>query len=158
MRTPMLLSVLAVASVAISGCASGRYAKDLNRVKADVNLLDERVSQLERTGPSASSSTAWPDTISQPSIDSSRTRTAPLSVKPPKRDIQQALKNAGFYQGSIDGKFGPKSKEAVREFQRTNGLKVDGVVGRQTWEKLGPYLSMSGGTAELSTTPESVVK
>ncbi len=157
MRTP-IISLLAIASVAVSGCASGRYAKDLNRVKADVNLLNERVGQLERTGAGQSSSTAWPDTLSQPSIDSSRTKTGPLSAKPPKRDIQQALKNAGFYQGAIDGKVGPKTKDAIREFQRTSGLKADGVVGRQTWEKLGPYLSMSGGTAELNTTPESVVK
>ena len=72
-------------------------------------------------------------------------------LKPTKREIQQALKNAGFYQGSIDGKVGPQTREAIKEFQRANGLHVDGVVGRQTWERLAPYLDQSSvelGAAE----------
>ena len=32
----------------------------------------------------------------------------------------------------VDGKFGPKTKEAVEEFQEKNKLSKDGVVGRQT--------------------------
>ncbi len=55
-------------------------------------------------------------------------------------NIQQALKNAGFYKGKIDGKIGPVSKEAIKNFQKAKGLKIDGVAGKQTWARLKEYL------------------
>lgn len=57
-----------------------------------------------------------------------------------RKDIQIALKNAGFYNGAIDGKIGKKTKKAIREFQKSNGLKADGKVGPRTKELLLPYL------------------
>ena len=56
------------------------------------------------------------------------------------KDIQKALKNAGFYSGSIDGKLGPKTKKAIEEFQSSKGLKADGKVGPKTWSELKKYL------------------
>jgi N-acetylmuramoyl-L-alanine amidase len=35
-----------------------------------------------------------------------------------------------------DGIFGDLTEEAVKDFQRVNGLQVDGIVGSDTWEKL----------------------
>ncbi len=55
------------------------------------------------------------------------------------KSIQTTLKNAGFYSGVIDGKIGRKTKEAIKEFQKANGLKADGTVGKQTWAKLQKY-------------------
>ncbi len=37
---------------------------------------------------------------------------------------------------SQDGSFGPKTQEAVIAFQRLFGLSPDGVVGKQTWDKI----------------------
>ena len=53
------------------------------------------------------------------------------------RQIQQALKNKGYYTGSVDGIFGTLTKNAVTAFQRDNGLKVDGIAGKQTLKALG---------------------
>ena len=56
------------------------------------------------------------------------------------RQIQTALKNAGFDPGAIDGKMGPRTRQAIKEFQRAKGLTPDGVVGPKTWAELGRYL------------------
>lgn len=42
-----------------------------------------------------------------------------------------------------DGIFGPLTEEAVKEFQKTHGLKVDGIVGDNTWAKLNKGLKVS---------------
>lgn len=48
---------------------------------------------------------------------------------------QEALNRFG-YNLSVDGKFGPKTEEAVKDFQRNNKLVSDGIIGKKTWEKL----------------------
>lgn len=63
--------------------------------------------------------------------------------KPTAKEIQTALKNANFYMWAIDGKIGPMTKKAIEEFQKANGLKVDGIVGPKTWDKLKAYLNLS---------------
>jgi peptidoglycan hydrolase-like protein with peptidoglycan-binding domain len=62
-----------------------------------------------------------------------------ISSKEKAKLIQIALKKAGFYTGAIDGKIGPKTIKAIKAFQRKNNLKVDGIVGKNTWEKLKVY-------------------
>ena len=55
------------------------------------------------------------------------------------RDIQQRLKSLlaeSTDPGAIDGFFGPKTEAAVRAFQRTRRLPVDGIVGLNTWVEL----------------------
>lgn len=71
-----------------------------------------------------------------------------------EQQIQTALKAAGLYQGSIDGKIGPASKRAIQEFQSAHSLKVDGKVGPQTWAALEPYLSGAPETASTSSTEQ----
>jgi len=65
------------------------------------------------------------------------------SKKLSDRQVQTALKNAGFYRGSVDGKIGPATTEAIKAFQRASGLKADGVVGRKTRANLMKYLTGS---------------
>lgn len=53
-------------------------------------------------------------------------------------DIQKRLKALGIDPGPVDGKMGPKTKKAIRAFQRLNGLVVDGIVGPKTIAELWP--------------------
>lgn len=49
----------------------------------------------------------------------------------------QTLLNHAIGAGlDVDGNFGSKTEEAVKEFQRMNGLTVDGIVGPKTWAEL----------------------
>ena len=46
--------------------------------------------------------------------------------------LQDRLSTVGYDAGTTDGVFGPKTDSAVRSFQSTMGMTVDGLVGRQT--------------------------
>ena len=61
--------------------------------------------------------------------------------------LQRKLDQWGYYDGSIDYVYGGQTLEAVREFQRKNNLRVDGIVGRQTWAALGYETNRSVTTA-----------
>ncbi|MBI3315576.1 MAG: peptidoglycan-binding protein [Candidatus Omnitrophica bacterium] len=52
------------------------------------------------------------------------------------RELQNSLVRAGFDPGAVDGKIGKKTKKAVKDFQKKNSLKADGVVGEKTWALL----------------------
>ncbi len=52
-------------------------------------------------------------------------------------EVQTRLKKWGYYFGVVDGVYGSKTEEAVRFFQRKNGLNADGQVGNQTLAALG---------------------
>lgn len=78
--------------------------------------------------------------------------TAPFEyIKPSGKEIQTALKNAGYYSGPIDGDIGPKTKKAIEDFQQANGLAIDGKVGRKTWAVLSQSLNTA---AEISAQPQ----
>ncbi len=62
--------------------------------------------------------------------------------KPTTRDVQTALKNAGFYTGKVDGKSGPMTKKAIEDFQKANNLSADGKVGPKTWSLLSKHLTV----------------
>lgn len=61
--------------------------------------------------------------------------------------IQSRLSAWGYYKGSIDGQYGYLTYSAVMEFQRKNGLTIDGIAGPQTLAALGlPTGTHQGGS------------
>lgn len=54
------------------------------------------------------------------------------------KKCQQMLVKHGYSLGicGVDGDFGTATEKAVKEFQKDNGLKVDGIVGESTWAAL----------------------
>ena len=65
--------------------------------------------------------------------------------------IQTKLKRWGYYKGNIDGIYGSKTLEAVKYFQRKNGLKVDGIAGKQTLEAMGIFNSPGNSNSSSGT-------
>jgi len=66
-------------------------------------------------------------------------------------EIQTKLKRWGYYSGNVDGIYGTQTLEAVKYFQRKNGLTVDGIAGTKTLQAMG-ITSTSSGTSTGSTT------
>ena len=50
--------------------------------------------------------------------------------------LQTNLKNRGYYDGKVDGKFGDKTEKAVMDFQKDLKKPISGTVGPKTWEQL----------------------
>jgi peptidoglycan hydrolase-like protein with peptidoglycan-binding domain len=61
-------------------------------------------------------------------------------------DLQRALRDNGFNPGPIDGQMGPRTDHAIRRFQASRGLQVDGAAGRRT-------LAALGGASDDDNTP-----
>ena len=76
----------------------------------------------------------------------SSTYTLALTTSQTKT-MQTKLKRWGYYTGSVDGIFGSKTKQAVKLFQKKNGLVVDGIVGKKTLAALGMSTSDSSSTS-----------
>lgn len=144
----------------LSGCASKKGTnKQINALQAQVGVLTDEVVRLDES--LQSTRTAMQDEENRRSSLSSQLSESdarmgslreeesvirgiyrtPSGFELPSVKIQQALKSAGYYQGKVDGKIGPATRKAVQSFQRDNGLSADGIVGRQTWNKLKVYVA-----------------
>ena len=64
--------------------------------------------------------------------------------------IQTKLKRWGYYNGNIDGIYGTQTLNAVKYFQRKNGLTVDGIAGPKTLAAMGITSTSSGTTSTAS--------
>ena len=58
------------------------------------------------------------------------------SSGPAVKELQRLLTQCGYGCGNIDGIFGPKTEEAVKNFQRDHGLEADGIAGEKTQDEL----------------------
>jgi peptidoglycan hydrolase-like protein with peptidoglycan-binding domain len=70
---------------------------------------------------------------------------------------QTALKEKGLYSGPIDGRIGPKTRQAISQFQRQNGLKQTAQLDSRTMSELqgGGGTSGSGATEPSNSSPSA---
>jgi peptidoglycan hydrolase-like protein with peptidoglycan-binding domain len=66
--------------------------------------------------------------------------------------VQKALKGLGLNPGAIDGKDGPNTQRAVREFQASQSIKIDGIVGPETRQSLVTELQRQSETNSPTAT------
>lgn len=65
--------------------------------------------------------------------------------------IQTKLKRWGYYTGNIDGIYGTQTVNAVKYFQRKNGLTVDGIAGPATLKAMGIMTSSSSSSSSYNS-------
>jgi len=68
------------------------------------------------------------------------------------RTAQQALRDKGFAPGPVDGRMGPRTTAAVRDYQTKEGLTVNGQLDDATMDKLG---IRGAGAASPATEPQT---
>ena len=134
---------LAVVSIfvvtAVSGCASGAKKRRLEQelrdrvseCETELQMKEEEINHLRE---------ALAEVLQEKESTGQLKTSSPKVGKPSTKDIQTALKNAGFNPGAIDGKMGNQTREAIKAFQKANGLVADGKVGPKTWSILSNYI------------------
>jgi len=137
--------VLFVLTILISGCTTTSHRNDsldtqiqdfqteIAALKNELQQKNEQISSLENQIQNLPA-----QEITDSEETSAEKSSAAVSLSPKK--IQTALKNAGFYNGKVDGKIGRQTKKAIKNFQREKGLTADGVAGKATCQKLKKYL------------------
>ena len=102
---------------------------------------DEYKQKLTALGPELDKLSAALD------IDTAKREAASLEAQTSEPDfwsdltrsqqVQQKLKQWGYYSGSVDGVFGQSTYNAIVRFQKKNGLTADGVAGQATLAAMG---------------------
>jgi len=132
-----ILLILGVFLFSASGCASMKKRDlTLQELRNQNQVLQAQLTQKDQEIESLNEILAQKEKQSDDtgkSIPSYRSKT---NVK----QLQIALKNAGYNPGLIDGKMGKRTRQAIRAFQKANGLAVTGKVDNATWALLKKYL------------------
>ncbi len=158
----MLLRLLSVfiLAIAFSGCAATHMKTQNEQIESrvteleknlqakDAEIVDLQYQVKDLSSKIDASKPAEPDQVSQVSaaqagpvkLSEALDNSQIIRVKVSAEKIQRALKSAGVYTGLVDGKIGSGTKAAIIEFQKSHGLKADGVLGKKTWEELKTYL------------------
>ena len=156
MKNYLVILVAACLAFSIFGC--GKKAASLEQMQEPISM--DTLTAINATAPDIKPAVSEiPSPAMQvraPAGIESKLEPLPPAgpYKPSSREIQTALKNAGYYAGTVDGKIGPQSKKAIEAFQKDNNLKVDGKVGPKTWAILSSYLSQ---VAPATTAKEKTV-
>jgi len=141
MKTYLFLAL--TATLLFTGCSKKQQAlEEMQQPMSPEDLTRITTQTTENANATATQTAAAPEATI---VSTSGEKMEPLPpsgpYKPANKEIQLALKNAGFYVGAIDGKLGPKSTRAIEEFQKANGLVADGKVGTKTWAALSKHLA-----------------
>lgn len=155
--------------LSISGCGTvpKKFKEEVSGIKTKVDTLETRVEGVETKQAEVERATSeQAQALEEMKARRTAHETTNISVKPRgtakskerTRQVQTCLKNAGFYNGKIDGVKGKNTTKAIKEFQKANGLKADGVVGKKTWELLSKYESGQATAPTAEPTQEGATK
>ena len=154
----VVLTVLVLSSAIFSGCEKKKPEIEMSMMTEEPILNEANNVMTEGMnasvlpagrGMAVENGTEMNNTMMMESATETATDATGAFVAPAAKEIQQALQNAGFYKGKVDGDIGPRTKQAIKDFQLQNNLKADGKVGRKTWAKMSSYLTAAQPATEL---------
>ena len=134
----IILLVIAILYVGISALQDQRVYQREAAITPTPSITPRTVRITE--DPALPTSTPTPCILQKNSIG--------IEVK----QLQQRLKDLGYYSGDVDGQYGAGTQTAVTAFQAQHGLKADGVAGEQT---LAILYSESAQTFVPTPTPSA---
>ncbi len=137
----------------LAGC--GKKKDESASLEALNGVASENVISVSDTGADNATVPVIVENAETAPTGAAGEMAATASGKPTAKQIQQALKNAGFYAGKVDGNAGPKTKKAIEAFQTQNGLKADGKVGPKTWKLLSAHLNSASEVANPSAAEQA---
>lgn len=157
MKKFVLFVVVIFAVAALFGCSKKKKTQEAALDNMTNGVVSENVVSVTDTTASnnvpvvVDNAEAIPQTTGEMAAGA-----VSLKDQPTAKEIQQALKNAGFYTGKVDGTIGSKTKKAIKEFQDHNGLKADGKVGPKTWKILSTHLNQTSEVANPTAQAQTV--
>jgi peptidoglycan hydrolase-like protein with peptidoglycan-binding domain len=146
---------IVLVSFLLVGCATTRQPSEVSQLQIKVSQLerklddkDQEINDLKselselssRQDNNASSDSEDVSTTSKVISSKGSSGEDIIRVSASPKEVQRALKKAGYYDGSIDGKIGSGSQKAIASFQKDHNLGSDGIVGQKTWNELKKYL------------------
>jgi len=132
-----MLFLLGIFTVFLSSCVTTRKYSDseIASFKNQISLLQAQLQDKEDEIYSLKQALKRSE-----EIKSSKKVVGEVKSRPSVKQIQLALRNAGYSPGPIDGRMGKQTRSAIRQFQSAHNLAVDGKVGKKTWAVLKDYL------------------
>ncbi|HTY44931.1 MAG TPA: peptidoglycan-binding protein [Patescibacteria group bacterium] len=143
-----LVALFALVSVVgmLSGCATARKQKDLEvqGLRNQISVMETQLQSKDEEINGLKDELNKANTVAQAKVADQQAvaeKVVPeVKSRPTMKHVQIALKNAGYDPGPIDGKGGKQTRNAIKAFQKDNGLHVDGKAGKRTWNALQKYL------------------
>lgn len=136
LKKVMVFCFAMVMAISFSGCATFGKKKDLE-IQGLKNQVTALESQLQGKDQEINGLKEELDRASQEKNNLSGNRGIfEAKSRPNNKQIQLALRNAGYNPGKIDGRLGKQTREAIKAFQIANNIPADGKVGKQTWDAL----------------------
>src|ERR1051325_6761919 len=141
----LVLTTASVFALGIAGMGIGSAQTTSSSPNAQTPSPSAQTPYASPTAQSPSSSAQTPSSTTVSQGAQGQAAAVNLSESQIKQ-VQQQLKNAGLYRGSVDGEMGPETKQAVSQFQQQHGLGQTGVVDQQTLSALSTNQSGAGST------------
>jgi hypothetical protein len=121
-RRPLTIAAILVVCLLVGLAAAGVFSS--GDKAAPPTTLVPTTSPTTATTPTTTQTGAVPPAPTTP--------LKPGDTGAAVKVLQRALAHLGYSVGTIDGQYGPSTKEAVASFQRAKGLTADGVLGPKT--------------------------